>query len=250
MRAVILQPTFLPWVGWFDLADQADELVILDDVGFSKQSWQQRNRLRTPRGLEYATVPVRTAGRLGQAIAEVELAGDAFAGKLEKTVAANYARAAHFDEHFDGFRAALRRGAATGRLAGLNQALIDWLGAVLGITTPQRRSGELPVDGKRGAYVARLCEHLGADRYLSPAGAADYLREDQAEFERRGIAVELHAYEPAPYRQAFAPFLPYASTLDLVLNEGARSAAIMRAGRRPSLPLAAATAAPDAPPPP
>ena len=73
---VVSQPTFLPWLGWFDLADQGDVMVILDDVAFSKQSWQQRNRIRSPRGLEYLTVPVKTSGRLGQPISECEVAGD------------------------------------------------------------------------------------------------------------------------------------------------------------------------------
>src|SRR5207253_2525184 len=66
-------PAFLPWIGWMDLADQVDLLIILDSVPFSKQSWQQRNRLRTRDGLSYVTVPVRTSGRLGQRIDEVEI---------------------------------------------------------------------------------------------------------------------------------------------------------------------------------
>ena len=92
----IVQPTFLPWAGWFDLADQVDLLILLDDVAFSKQSWQQRNRLRTPEGLSYVTVPVRTAGRLGQRIIDTEIAGDGAIDKLIRTVAQNYSRAAHF----------------------------------------------------------------------------------------------------------------------------------------------------------
>ena len=58
---VIAQPTFIPWIGWFDLADQSDVMIILDDVQFSKQSWQQRNRLRTPQGLDYLSVSVKSA---------------------------------------------------------------------------------------------------------------------------------------------------------------------------------------------
>src|SRR5579862_2650962 len=54
----IAQPTFLPWLGWFDLIDQADLLILLDDVSFSRQSWQQRNRIRGPEGLQYITLPV------------------------------------------------------------------------------------------------------------------------------------------------------------------------------------------------
>src|ERR1700756_1701037 len=115
----IAQPRFLPWAGWFDLADQVDMLIVLDDVAFSKQSWQQRNRLRTPEGLSYVTVPVRTAGRLGQRIIDPELAGDGAIDKLIRTVAQNYSRAAHFSRYFSEFSAVLRESAAAGMLSGL-----------------------------------------------------------------------------------------------------------------------------------
>jgi len=235
--AVIAQPTFLPWSGWFDLADQADVLIILDDVGFSKQSWQQRNRIRTPEGLSYLTVPVLTSGRLGQRIAETQLANTSFAEKMLRTVRQNYVRAPHFARYFDEFAQRLHQGALTGRLPELNRGLIDWLAGILGMRTPRVLSSELQVEGRRGAHVALLCERVGANRYLSPAGAEEYLLEDRAEFDGRSIRVELHEYAHPVYRQCFEPFVPFASALDLVLNEGERSGEVMRAGRRPARPL-------------
>ena len=89
----IAQPTFLPWSGWYDLVDQVDLLILLDDVAFSKQSWQQRNRIRTPDGLSYLTVPVQTAGKLGQRICDTKIVNNAFVRKIERTVAQNYRRA-------------------------------------------------------------------------------------------------------------------------------------------------------------
>jgi hypothetical protein len=229
----IAQPTFLPWAGWFDLADQADLLIVLDDVAFSKQSWQQRNRLRTAEGLVYVTVPVRTAGKLGQRIIDAELVGTDAIDKLIRTVSQNYSRAPHFSRYFAEFSAVLRESASAGMLSRLNGGLIDWLFLQLGISTPRVRSSELAVEGKRGALVAKLCEHVGALRYISPAGAEEYLLEDRAEFDSRGISVELQAYEHPVYRQCFQPFMPYASVLDLLLNEGDEAAAILRSGRRP-----------------
>jgi len=228
----IAQPTFLPWAGWFDLADQVDLLIVLDDVAFSKQSWQQRNRLRTAGGLSYITVPVRTAGRLGQRIVDTELARDGAIDKLIRTVAQNYSRAAHFAPYFAEFSAVLKESASAGMLAGLNGNIIKWLALRLGIATPQVRSSELAVEGKRGALVAKLCERVGAKRYVSAAGAQEYLLADRAEFDDRGIAVELQVYEHPVYRQCFQPFIPYASVLDLLLNEGDSAGAILRSGRR------------------
>jgi len=229
----IAQPTFLPWAGWFDLADQVDLLIILDDVAFSKQSWQQRNRLRSAEGLGYVTVPVRTAGKLGQRIVDTELVSKDVIDKLIRTVAQNYSRAPHFSRYFAEFSAVLKDSASAGMLAGLNCGLIDWLSSQLGITTPRVRSSELAVEGKRGGLVAKLCERVGASRYVSPSGAEEYLREDRAEFDDRGITVELQVYEHPVYHQCFEPFMPFASALDLLLNEGDAAAGILRSGRRP-----------------
>lgn len=228
----VAQPTFLSWAGWFDLAAQVELLIVLDDVAFSKQSWQQRNRIRTREGLSYVTVPVRSAGRLGQRICDTELADVRFVDKLTRTVSQNYGRAAFFSRYFSEFSAVLQRAAASGRLCELNCSLISWLAAQLGVDTPWVRSSELGIEGKRGALVAKLCEHVGAARYISPAGAQEYLLEDRAEFDNRGITVELQVYEHPVYRQCFQPFLPYASVLDLLLNEGDAAGAILRSGRR------------------
>jgi hypothetical protein len=226
------QPTFLSWAGWFDLAAQVDLLIVLDDVAFSKQSWQQRNRIRTPEGLSYVTVPVRSAGRLGQRIVDTELASEVFIDKFIRTVSQNYSRAAYFTRYFADFCAVLKQSATPGKLLELNCGLIDWFAMQLDIITPRVRSSELAVQGKRGALVAKLCEHVGAKRYVSPAGAEEYLLEDRAEFDSRGIAVELQVYEHPVYRQCFQPFMPYASVLDVLLNEGNAAAGIIKSGRR------------------
>ena len=58
MKIFISQPTFFPWLGYFDMIDQVDKFIILDDVDFSYQSWQHRNNFKTPNGLGFFTVPV------------------------------------------------------------------------------------------------------------------------------------------------------------------------------------------------
>ncbi|MET4578309.1 WbqC family protein [Ottowia thiooxydans] len=232
MRIAILQPTFLPWLGWFDIADQVDSLVILDDVAFSKQSWQQRNRLRTLNGLAYATVPVLTKGRSGQTILDVEIADARFVSKLERTISGSYAGAPYYKEFFPGFCEALRKAAATGRLSELNLGMIVWFFSVIGISTPWQASSTLQATGKRGEHVAALCELVGATEYLSPAGSEEYLLQDRDAFDRRHIQVQLHEYIHPQYQQAFQPFIPFASVLDLLLNEGPRALETIRSGRR------------------
>lgn len=213
--------------------DQVDQFFILDDVAFSKQSWQQRNRIRARDGLLFLTVPVRTAGRLGQRILDAEVSDVAFVPKMLKTLAANYGRAPYFQQYFPGFEQMFRDAAGKGNLCELNCVIIKWLASALGIDTPVRRSSELALEGRRGAYVAQLCASVNGTEYVSPAGAEGYLLEDHEAFDSRNIAIRLQVYEHPIYRQCFEPFHPYASVLDLLLNEGDRAPAIMRSGRRP-----------------
>ncbi len=228
----IAQPTFLPWVGWFDLVDQVDSFVILDDVAFSKQSWQQRNRIRTRNGLEFLSVPVRTSGRLGQCIADCELVDQIFVVKMIKTLQANYSKAPFFGATFDELAMTLGTAATTNRLVELNCALISWMASRLGVTTPMIHASTLSAGGERGEHVAAICECVGANRYLSPAGAESYLIEDRRAFEQRRIEVWLQVYEHPVYAQRFTPFLPFASALDLIFNVGPAAGEVMRSGRR------------------
>lgn len=231
---VIFQPTYLPWAGYFDLIDSADQFVLLDNVQFEKQSWQQRNQIRTFNGLEWLTVPVRIKGRFGQTIGEVELSNPEFFRAHLRAVELHYRRAPHFERYIDELRALLESAAGSGSLALLNARLIGWLCVQLGITTPIRLASALQPEGKRSAMLVDLCRKLGAKRYLSTAGAWDYLRDDLALFGAANIDLQLHHYHPPQYRQVYAPFLPYASVLDLLLNEGEAARAILLGGRRPA----------------
>ena len=231
---VISQPTFMPWLGWFDLVDQSDVVVLLDDVAFSKQSWQQRNRIRTRNELEFLTVPVKTSGRLGQRLLECELGDQRFVDKTLNGLRANYGKAPFFKECFDSLAAAFAAGAASGRLVGLNCSMISWMAGRLGITKQMILASTLGVGYERGEHVAGICECVGSTRYLSPAGAEAYLLEDRLAFDRRGISVWLHVYEHPAYPQRFDPFIPFATALDLILNVGPEAPEVMRSGRRPS----------------
>jgi hypothetical protein len=221
-------------LGWFDLADQSDVTILLDDVQFSKQSWQQRNRIRTPNGLGFLSVPVLTSGRLGQRIVDCEFANQRFVARMIKSLQANYAKAPFYAGVIDDLAVTMETAVRSNRLVELNCVLVAWMAARLGITCPMIRASSLRVGGQRGEHVAAICAAVGADRYLSPAGAEAYLMEDRASFAERGISVWLHVYDHPEYQQRFAPFVPYASAIDLIFNTGPSAPAVMRSGRRPA----------------
>lgn len=230
MKVAIMQPTYLPWIGYFDLLHRVDKFVLLDDVEFSRQSWQQRNRIKGPEGLQWLTVPVRCRGRSKQKLCEVEIADPRFTKKHLKSLRLHYRKSPFFDEYFGGVESILERG-ITG-LAQLNSELILWLASRLGIETPIETSSSLAVSGARGERVADICATLGADQYISPMGAAEYMSADMHAFIGRDIQVRFHDYEHPAYKQRYTPFLAFACALDLLFNHGPDALAILSGGFR------------------
>jgi hypothetical protein len=245
VEIAIAQPTYLPWLGYFDLLDQVDKFVLLDTVQFEKQSWQQRNRIKTPTGLQWLTVPVVFRGRLGQRIVDVEIREADFWRDHLRAVELNYRRAPFFDKYYPTLNELLRSVSSDVRLAELNVALLRWLAEALGLKTPVVRSSELTVHGKRTQLLAEICTLLGATTYISPLGAADYLLHDLPILTSRGVNVVFQHYEHPAYRQLFPPFLAHASTLDLLFNEGENALAIIRSGRRTPFTPAEVASQPD-----
>ncbi len=234
MKIAICQPTYLPWMGYFDLIDQVEAFVLLDDVQFEKQSWQQRNRIKTPRGLQWLTVPVIFRGRLGQFIKDVEVRDINFWRNHCRAIELNYRRTRFFDAYFE--KLALRLVCSnTTLLAGLNIRLMEWFMSVLGIKTPLILSSNLAQTGRRTERLVNICKLLGAEQYVSPLGSAAYLLEEQDMMTDHGIDLVFQNYQHPEYGQQFPPFIPYASALDLLFNEGEQSLEIIRSGRRGSL---------------
>ena len=228
----IMQPTFLPWVGYFDLADAVEKFVFLDQVQFSRQSWQQRNRIVTPQGLMWLTVPVRREGLFGP-IRDVAIAGDAGAGeKILRSIEQNYRPAPHFEQHFDAFAAVFREAWQSDSLLHLNVSIIRWLARQMGFSSTWMIGSDLGLEGRRSDLVSRMCQAVGAREYLSPLGSLEYLLAERSYFDEAGIRVLIQHYEHPVYPQLHQPFQAHASALDLLFNCGAQSAAIVRGGRR------------------
>lgn len=230
----IMQPTFLPWVGYFALMDRVDRFVLLDDVQFDKRSWQQRNRIKTANGPLWITAPVLTKGRSDQTIAEARLAADAdFTATMLKTLDHAYRKAPFYEEVMERLAPALE--AAEDGLCALNIALIEALAGLMGLEADLVRASATPVGSAKAQRLADLCTAHGARRYLSPPGSKDYLDGDPALGEA-GVRLFYFAYEHPVWPQLHGAFEPYLSALDLVMNARPDSLAILRSGVREDTP--------------
>ena len=234
MKVAILQPAYLPWLGFFDLMDQVDTFVLLDNVQFEKRSWQQRNRIKSPTGLLWLTIPVQSRGRFEQRICEVEIEKTEFWRGHLRSIEMNYRRAPFFRQYFDEYGEIISR-LGSGRLLELTGTLIAWLTRKLGVTTPLVRASVLQESGKRTESLKDLCLKLKCDEYISPLGSAVYLLQEMHVMSGNGVAVLFQNYAHPEYAQLFPPFVPYASVMDLLFNEGPRSLEIIRGGRRAPL---------------
>lgn len=227
-RAAIMQPTFLPWIGYFGLMASVDLFVFLDDVQFDKRSWQQRNRIKTPNGIVWLTVPVLTRGRREQKICDAEIQPDAkFPEAMWRTVEMSFARAPYAARYLPELHDIMT--AHAGKIGDLNIAVIEWMAREFGITTPTVRASQTPVGSTKADRLAELCKAHGVTDYLSPPGSKAYL-DDSTAFEDAGIALDYFDYAHPEYAQLHGPFEPYMSALDLLVNEGPAAAAILRTG--------------------
>lgn len=230
MKVAISQPTYLPWIGYLDLIDQVDLFVILDNVQFAKQTWQQRNRIRTAAGLQWLTVPIKL--HFGQLIGEVEIREADFHVDHLRAIELAYRRAPRFQYYFEAINSKLAVRESR-LLVDVNVSLLAWIMEALDIRTRLVRASKLGQRGKRTELLANICSELGATEYISPAGSAAYLLGEQELLTSRHIEVLFHHYEHPVYRQVYKPFMPYASVVDLMFNEGEDALKIVRSGRKP-----------------
>ena len=224
MRIAVLQPSFIPWLGYFDQMARADLFVYLDDVQFTRRDWRNRNKIRTANGWMWLTVPVCNKGRFKQSLKDTRI-DNALPWKKKHLNALrhNYGQAPCFDLYFPGFESIYQK--EWNFLIDLCFESMEWFRAMLRLDTPTCRASELPVAGQKGSRILELCRCLGADRYLTGDLARDYLEPER--LAREGIQVEFQRYQHPKYRQQGPGFIAYLSILDLLFNEGPRSLDIL-----------------------
>lgn len=227
-RVAIMQPTYLPWSGYFGLMRSVDLFIFLDSVQFARRSWQQRNQIKTPNGPQWLTVPVIAKGKRNQRIDEVEIDPTAhFAAAHRRAIELNYRKAPGYDAMAPQILPLLE-GPCT-RLADLTIGLIVRIQELLGIATPVLRSSAMLGGGVKADLLASLCREVGATEYVSPPGSQDYLVESDA-FVRAGIPVRYFNFRHPEYPQMFGEFLPYMSCIDMLFNCGDRSPSLIESG--------------------
>lgn len=221
----ILQPSYLPWLGYFDQIRRADVFVIYDDVAFDKHGWRNRNRINSANGPLWLSVPVRHKGLSGQAIKDVRIdTGRSWMQKHMRSLQQHYARSVYLDTLLPKLDRIYQQQSAS--LLDLNLSLIKLFMSLLDIKTDLVRSSELNIGGDQSLRLLNICRHFSADTYLSGDAAKSYL--NLSLFRKEGIEVQWQHYMHPRYAQYHCQkfgraFTPYLSIVDLLLSEGENS---------------------------
>ena len=227
MIVAIHQPQFMPWLGYFDKMDRADCFVLLDNVQYKKNEWQNRNRIKTAAGKQWLTVPVSFI--FPARIMEVGVnQSDTWRRKHWQALRTNYSKAPYWDSACEFLQAFYARG--WDMLAPLNQASIAWLRGVLGVDTELLLASEMELSKEPTERLVDICKTVGADTYLAGVDGRKYMNLEP--FAQAGIDLIFQDYDHPVYPQLFAGFESHLSALDLVLNCGPESLKVLRAGRQ------------------
>jgi hypothetical protein len=225
MRVVILQPSYLPWLGYFDQMSKGDVFVVYDDVQFDKNGWRNRNRIKTPQGSQWLTVPVLTKGRSFPLNREVEINNTvSWHTKQLKSIVQNYRQARFFNQYMGPIERILER--PWRMLIDLDMAFIHMLVEQLELRTRIYLSSDLkiPKMGKTERLI-EISRYFGADTFLEGDAGKNYVNE--ALFAGKGITLEYHGYRHPVYHQLHGDFIPYMSVVDLLFNHGRDSLEIL-----------------------
>lgn len=225
MRVGILQPGYLPWLGFFEQIYRSDVFVIYDDVQYDKQGWRNRNRIKTAGGAVWLTVPVTVKFNDHPLIDVVKIDNKHnWRKKHLLSIKQNYSNAPFYEKYVDIFEEAYS--SAWEYLVDIDIFFIIRLAAFLGIDTKKIiRSSVLKVEGNTMERLVRICREVGADVFYEGSAGKNYIDEDY--FMKSGIKIEYQEYSHPVYEQRYGEFIPYLSVIDLLFNHGPQSLSIL-----------------------
>jgi hypothetical protein len=218
---VILQPSYVPWLGVFQLMAQADVYVHYDDVQYDKNGWRNRNTLKTAEGKRWMTIPVSLPkGKLSTPLNQTMVHDSSWEQRHKQMILNALDGAPHLSDVVEQVFPVMVHSEL---LLDVTIPLLEHIANLLGLQTKFLRSSDLSVSGRGTDRLVTLCERIEATNYLTGPSARDYL--DESQFHARGLTVEWMNYSIDPYSQLHGEFDAHVSVLDALANVGVSSLA-------------------------
>lgn len=222
MLVAIHQLHYLPWLRYIHKLAASDVFIVLDNIQFNKNGYQNRNSIKTPQGRLVLTVPIlhQFAQNLDQVLIDTK---QSWQRKHWGSIQNSYRKAPFWSEH-EPFMQEVYVKRSWEKLNELNQFMLDYFLKVLGVKTRIVYGSDLPVPGDASERLINLCKAVGGTGYLTGAFAVgQYLQPES--FEKAGLKLAVQEFKAPEYPQLFPEkgFIPELSILDLLLNCGPRS---------------------------
>lgn len=216
----IVQPSFIPWRGYFHIIQQCDIFAFYDDVQYERRSWRNRNIIKTATGKQWITVPVCTKGKFTEKVNEIKICDESnWRKKILNAIYLSYKKAPFFDKYYGWLAKEINK--PWEYISDLNIHLTCEIGDKLGIRTKYIKTSEfnIPLQYKKIERILEICKRLKATRYITGPRAGDYIHTD-ASFSELGIELKYQEYNYFPYPQLYGGFEPNVSIIDLLFNCG------------------------------
>lgn len=214
------QPNYLPYPGFFQKIAAADTFLVVDTTQFVKRGpfgWIHRNRISTPNGAIWLSLPVLHKGRYEQSILDAELNPRIdWRQKHWRSIAWNYSRSPHWETYAPGLEELYLR--EWTHLSPFTTAVIRWFIDRLHLEVDVLVASELTARGQSTQYIVDFCRELGASTYLSGSHGRDYL--ERRRFEEAGIELRFQEYSPPRYEGRDGPADENLSMLDMLFWAG------------------------------
>lgn len=225
------QPHYLPWLGYLDKLARADVFVVMDDLQYEAQNFQNRQRLKLNDGPHWMTVPLEHGAQHARVCdRRIDNSGRGgrhhWQGRTWRTLVVHYGRAPYFGRYADALEDVFVR--RWTHLLELDLQLLDLARTWLGITRPIVRASSLGLRGAKTGRIIDFCEKLGAKVYLSGSGGStDYL--DLGALARAGVTLAWQQFRHPTYPQRYGHlgFVSHLGFLDLLLNCGPDASAML-----------------------
>ena len=225
-KIAIVQSSYIPWKGYFDLINFVDEFILFDDMQYTKRDWRNRNKIKTSNGVKWLTIPVEVKGKYIQKIKDTIISDTEWNRRHWSSIVHNYSRAKYFYDYKELFDELYLR-SSDKLLSEVNYRFLTVICEALGINTTISWSMEYRlIDGKTQRIID-LCKQSRASEYISGPSAKGYIDEEM--FENEGIILRYMDYSGYPeYNQPYPPFEHGVSIIDLIFNEGPNAPKYMR----------------------
>jgi hypothetical protein len=214
MKLGVVQPYFLPYIGYFALINAVDRFVYFDDVQYIRRGWVNRNRIKMGTGWQYITLPVGRASQSARINEVCVIDDEREIQRLKKAIQFSYERSPYYDTIVKMLFDLIKPGE---NIAATDIALTNSICQYLGFSTEFYVSSEIAKDDslRSGAKIIEICKILGGDHYVNPIGGLELYSREM--FLESGLKLSFLKMNEVSYSQGKGEFIPSLSILDVLM---------------------------------